>query len=221
MINITAPYNSVYTMLYDSFGAPQNVEIFKGHYNDFSRALPERANVLDVGCGGGHFMKTLLEHRQDLRLTGVDASRDMVTNALARLEEFKERARILEGDVSNLRLYDNSFDGVYSMASIKHWPDRLRGISEIYRVTKPGAPIMIIEMDRGCSLEDARYYIEQTNVSFIPSLLPLSYFRTFLAGQSLDLNEAREYWGQFAFSEQDVRKIPYLPFLVMYGKKSE
>lgn len=41
-----------------------------------------------------------------------------------------------------------SFDAAISSGSIKQWPDARRGLAEIHRILKPGAPAFILEINR-------------------------------------------------------------------------
>jgi len=49
----------------------------------------------------------------------------------------------------NIRFADKTFDVAVSVGSIKHWPDGLGGLKEIYRVLKPGGWLFISENRRG------------------------------------------------------------------------
>jgi SAM-dependent methyltransferase len=42
------------------------------HWAHFAALLPREAHVIDLGCGAGVVGRTLLRHRNDLRVTGID-----------------------------------------------------------------------------------------------------------------------------------------------------
>jgi trans-aconitate 2-methyltransferase len=78
--------------------------------------LPPHARVLDVGCGTGLVTEQLLEIAPDVRVIGVDASREMVALARARLGG---RAEILCQDALELDV-DEPVDAIVSTAAL-HW----------------------------------------------------------------------------------------------------
>jgi ubiquinone/menaquinone biosynthesis C-methylase UbiE len=51
---------------------------------------------------------------------------------------------LLQGDAEDLPFASDSFDRYVSAGSIEYWPEPQRGITEAYRVTKPGGIACII-----------------------------------------------------------------------------
>jgi ubiquinone/menaquinone biosynthesis C-methylase UbiE len=108
---------------------------------DVVSAAPPGAGVLDVGTGPGRLLVEIARLRADLRLTGVDLSRDMVATARRNLADLGERATAVEGDVADLPFGDDSFDLVVSSLSLHHWADPAAGAGELARVLRPGGLI--------------------------------------------------------------------------------
>lgn len=108
---------------------------------------------------------------------------------------------------------------MFSIASIKHWPDRERGVHEMVRVAKDGGVLLIAEVDRGCRLEDARRFVRTVR---LPAPLRPAYlwmFRTYVAGQGLDLDDARAALAGHPLTETAVGRIVGTPFLLMSAIK--
>lgn len=105
-------------------------------------AQPGR-RVLEVGVGTGI---SLPEYRSDVRVVGIDVSREMLDIAHERVEAggLTNVEGLYEMDAENLDFPDNSFDTVVAMyvASVVPDPDRL--IDEMRRVCTPGGDILII-----------------------------------------------------------------------------
>lgn len=82
----------------------------------------DKIDVLDAGCGHGWYADWLSRH--GARVVAVDRSAAMVALAQKRLAG---RARVIQGDVSNLReiLADQSFDLVLS-SLVLHYEADLR-----------------------------------------------------------------------------------------------
>jgi SAM-dependent methyltransferase len=82
---------------------------------ELASRLPERARVLDLGCGSGVLARVLAER---FEVVGVDISPEQL--ALAR--EAVPRATFVEADFTALELDEASFDGVCALYSIMHVP---------------------------------------------------------------------------------------------------
>ncbi len=104
--------------------------------------LPPDARVLDVAAGPGTL--SLLAAAQGSRVSAVDFSPPM-------LAQFRQRAAaagvtdldIREGDGQELPYEDRTFDAAFSMFGLIFFPDRGKGMREMRRVLKPGAPALI------------------------------------------------------------------------------
>ena len=102
---------------------------------------PRRA--LDLGCGGGILLATLLAAFPDARGVGVDYSPPMLEAAREKLAEFGARALLREGDLGSpawLEAAEGPFDAVVSGYCIHHLPDEgKRAVyAEIFSLLAPG-----------------------------------------------------------------------------------
>ena len=91
--------------------------------DELVRRLPDGADVLELGCGGGTVETSLLADR--FRLTCVDLS----SAQLARARERVRRATFLHADLTTLELEPHSLDAVAAFYSFNHVPrDLLAGL---------------------------------------------------------------------------------------------
>ncbi len=97
--------------------------------------LPERAALLDAGCGSG---RTLVELARYGEVAGLDAS--PVAVSAARRRGFGD---VRLGSVEELPFADESFDAVTCLDVIEHTPDDVRVLRELLRVTRPGGAAII------------------------------------------------------------------------------
>jgi SAM-dependent methyltransferase len=74
---------------------------------------------------------------------GVDISFHVTQQALYSFNHTKNQPGILMGDIRRLPYKDNSFDCIYSMGTVEHFPDSDKAIQEIYRVLKQGGKAII------------------------------------------------------------------------------
>jgi phosphatidylethanolamine/phosphatidyl-N-methylethanolamine N-methyltransferase len=99
--------------------------------------------VLEVGVGTG---LSLPLYPRDVRLTGIDVSREMLEKARARVARLRlaNVDALLEMDAERMSFADASFDKVVAMyvVSVVERPGRL--LEELHRVCRPDGEIFIV-----------------------------------------------------------------------------
>lgn len=111
------------------------------------RALPARLErLLDIGTGTGRLLE-LVAPRVDSAL-GVDASRDMLALARARLAErgLAGRCAVRQADMYRLPLPDAAFDAVSLQMVLHYAEDPPAALAEAARVLKPGGALLIADL---------------------------------------------------------------------------
>lgn len=221
--DIAARYTPVVSWFYDRVAADAVLSAVAGLIGRVQTSIVGGGAVLEVGCGGGQFAHRLVAAHPTISVTGVDLSVEQIARAVARSNRLPptdaNRIHFRAGSALALPFADNSFDAVVSIASVKHWPDRRRGVAEMARVLKEGGLLLAAETDRGCHLADARRFARNTH---LPAPLRVPYlwmFRTYIAGQGLDLDDARELIDGQALIDTTVARIVGAPFLVCTGRK--
>jgi len=104
-----------------------------------------RDSVLEVGFGPGVVIQRLSVLASAGFVAGVDPSREMVEQARARNATAIRNGRVelRQDSVENLPFDDDSFDKAPAINSVQVWPDAVAGLSEIWRVVKPGGRIAL------------------------------------------------------------------------------
>lgn len=210
---ITSPYSRIEGWVYDTMVAPTVVRLKERLMPRLLDEVPPGGSVLDVGCGGGQVALAIAERRPDLRVTGLDLSADQVRRATARARRAGAGVAFVQGSALALPYTDRSFDAVVSVASIKHWPDQARGVAECARVS--AGLVAILEADRGCRLEDAAAFVQRWRVPAPLRPVALAAFRTWVVGQSLDLDDARGLLAAAPEHAGTVDRIPGAPALLI------
>ncbi|MEF9386964.1 class I SAM-dependent methyltransferase [Ralstonia solanacearum species complex bacterium KE056] len=109
-----------------------------------ARATPH-ANVLDLGCGGGHVSFAMAPHAATV--VAYDLSADMLDVVAAEgarrgLTQLRTRA----GRAEALPFDDGAFDLVATRFSAHHWYDVRAGLAEARRVLKPGGRLAVVDI---------------------------------------------------------------------------
>ena len=92
----------------------------------------EGKTILDVGTGTGRAALALAARRA--RVTGVDASAEMLAVAERRAAAAKLDVVFLRGDAHGLTFADRSFDAAVCLRVLMHTPDWRRSLGEVCRV---------------------------------------------------------------------------------------
>jgi SAM-dependent methyltransferase len=214
----TTPYHASEAWIFDTVIAPA-IGALRGALLDGQLAeLPAGARVLEVGSGGGQLAVEIVTRRPDVSLVGVDLSPAQVARARKRIRHLGERVRFVEGSALELPFAAGDFDAVVSIGSIKHWPDAAAGLGECVRVLRPGGRLVVVEVDRGCRWDDARAFVGGWRMPPILRPLGLALFRTWVAGQALDLDDARALLAGTPLESTRVERIEGTPGLLMLGR---
>ena len=109
-----------------------------------------RMSVLDIGIGTGGLSQALLDSEdRPVDLTGIDISAEMLEQARLNLSGRVASGQYSRQDIQRLNFADNQFDLTMGAHVLEHLADMRLGLSEMIRVTKPGAPILLIITRRG------------------------------------------------------------------------
>jgi len=109
-------------------------------------------NLLDVATGTGDMVFMADQILQPASITGIDLSAGMLEVAGKRKAtlppETAARMTFLKGDAENLPFQSNTFDAATVTFGVRNFGDLHKGLSEMQRVLKPGAPIVVLEFTK-------------------------------------------------------------------------
>lgn len=100
----------------------------------------DREQVLDLGCGAGHWSRRIADMFPWMRVTGVDVGEPFI--AAARKERASERVSFVVGDFAALPFADKSFDCVYADNTLEHAYDVGATLAEAHRVLRDGGALV-------------------------------------------------------------------------------
>jgi len=139
----------------DNFGHPKGllgrlmlVSMDKEHlpvaewgFTQFS--IPESADIIDIGCGGGYNIKRMLNRCKHGRIVGFDISDESVRKA-QKVNKGEKRVEIIQGNVEKMPFTDNQFDLATAFETVFFWPDAAENLKEVWRILKVSGQFAII-----------------------------------------------------------------------------
>ena len=107
-------------------------------------------NILDVATGTGDFAITSYKLLKPGKITGIDISDGMLELGRKKIKKLglEGRIQLLNGDSEAILFDDNSFDAVTVAFGVRNFENLEKGLSEIYRVLKPGGKLVVLEFSR-------------------------------------------------------------------------
>ena len=107
-------------------------------------------NILDVATGTGDFAVTSYKILKPERITGIDISDGMLDVGRKKIKHLglENHVQLLNGDSEAIFFDDNSFDAVTVAFGVRNFENLEKGLSEIYRVLKPGGKLIVLECSK-------------------------------------------------------------------------
>jgi ubiquinone/menaquinone biosynthesis C-methylase UbiE len=96
--------------------------------------------ILELGCGTGHWLDVLHDSR---KVFGIDRSSGMLKKAVERHGNYF----LINGDIDSLPFKDNTFDMIFCVNALHHFPNPSETILEVRKLLKQGGALTIINMD--------------------------------------------------------------------------
>lgn len=126
--------------LMNKFHTSLYIDYFKDH-------LPkENSSILDIGCGGGEFLRFLYDSNDSYLLYGLDHSSEMIglSSKINKRAIEKKRLKLMQGSVTNIKLDNSQLDLITAFETVQFWPDTDKSFLEVNRLLKTGGKFLII-----------------------------------------------------------------------------
>lgn len=111
-------------------------------YDKLVRYLPPKSRVLDVGCGGGSFIKFA---KNQFQCTGIE-----VSEYLADVARQDGDIEVIVGDFLTTDLLDKKYEAITMISIIEHLEDPLKAVMKCYHHLTEGGVLLIKTVNYGC-----------------------------------------------------------------------
>lgn len=107
------------------------------------------AHILDMATGTADLAIEALSLKPD-KITGIDLSEGMLSVGRKKIAARKldNVIELLKGDSERILFADNSFDACIVGFGVRNFENVEAGLSEIYRVLKPGGKLVVLEFSK-------------------------------------------------------------------------
>jgi ubiquinone/menaquinone biosynthesis C-methylase UbiE len=134
-----------YDTVAPSYGRRYETNRFDGieEYLDGFVSNAAAGTIAEVGCGTGHWLRLMADAERFRIVAGLDLSAAMLSHARVAAPT----ALLVRGTADRLPWADASFDRVFCINALHHFPNRKTFFAECARVLRPGGGFLTIGLD--------------------------------------------------------------------------
>jgi demethylmenaquinone methyltransferase/2-methoxy-6-polyprenyl-1,4-benzoquinol methylase len=105
--------------------------------------------MMDMATGTGDFAIDAANVLEVKEIVALDLSEEMLAVGRSKVNTKKyQHIEFVKGDSEHMVYQDNSFDAMTAGFGVRNFENLEKGLSEMFRVLKPGAPLVILEVSQ-------------------------------------------------------------------------
>jgi cyclopropane fatty-acyl-phospholipid synthase-like methyltransferase len=190
------------------------IDCFQARFPDFRGSY-----LLDLGCGAADVSIRFAKAYPGIKILGVDGSGTMLEEARRAVQrtEYGDRIRLARYRLPDERLPRGSFDAVVANSVLHHLEDSLSLWRTVFHCAKPGAAVMVVDLCRPHSVEEAEALVLRYAGEAAP-LLQNDFFHSLCAAYRADeVREQLKHAGLHKFEAEHLGDLQ----LVVWGTTAE
>ena len=133
-------------------------------------AVSAKGQWLDVGCGTGALIQTILELAEPTKIKGIDLSEGFVNFAKEHVRD--DRVRFEVGDATALEVDSGTFDGAVSGLVLNFIPQPERALAEMTRAARSGGVVAVYVWDYAEGMQLIRHFFDAA-IALDPKVIEL------------------------------------------------
>ncbi len=179
----------------EAYDAMEHGEVDDAFVNRVIDLGARSGHFIDVGTGPAQIPILLAKRCPNLNITAIDLSEEMLKIAEQHVidSDLSKQISLECIDAKELPYVDNCFDGIISNSIVHHIHDALTALKEMGRVLKPKGVILIRDLIRPETTDDAQRFVDIYAAEDTPYQQKL-YYDSFLA--SFTIEEVKEMLNQ-------------------------
>lgn len=190
---------------YDKNTKRYRIEEMKNYAKMVFQNTKNGDSILEVAPGPGYLSIELAKH-SELRVSGIDISKDMVDIARNNARASGVFVDFRQGNASSLPFEDNSFDLIVCTAAFKNFKEPIGALNEMSRVLKRGGVAIIGDMDRDITDNEIEDYVANHFSKAWTSFTTKIIFKRFLRKGAYSIFEYREMISRSNFKTGEIKK---------------
>lgn len=172
----------------EAYAAADFATVNQGFVDRFRALFPAfaRGRVVDMGCGPADIPIRFCRALPSVTVTGVDGSEAMLAPGRRAVATagLTGRVELVRARLPGLARPPGGFHAVVSNSLLHHLPHAEMFWSEVARLGRAGAPVLIMDLHRPDSVEGAREIVE-TYSADEPDVLKRDFFHSLCAAFTL------------------------------------
>lgn len=108
--------------------------------------LKDGESILEIGFGNGKFFEKIFSKANDLKISGIDYSSEMVREATALNKDLIQTGNLvlINGTSDAMPFSEDQFEKIFCINVIYFWDDPAMHLKEVYRILKPGGKFFTV-----------------------------------------------------------------------------
>ena len=192
--------------------AYENADFEEPHSNFIAlirTCFPEASafkSVLDLGSGAGDIVLRFAKEYSDAHIDAVEGSEEMLDFAkilISRYSGLSERVTFIYSNIQDFRTEKN-YDLIMSNSLLHHLQDPSHFWEKIREVSKPGTRILIMDLMRPVSIEEAQE-LKRRYTRGEPEVLKRDFYNSLLA--AFEIDEVRAQIASAGLENLEIKKV--------------